>query len=149
MPNNFNLLCRRRRKSYKWGYINTYLRSQVCSIHSLTYKIFFSSSGLMNILVSWFSVSTFLIEMSHFCWWSLMKWWQNINVAVGRAVMRRSQTAAAAGFDGGNDWMTEQTPNVNGLEAQWTLWLTPLKKEIVAHASCTQKIILGWRKLVL
>ena len=38
MPNNFTLLCRRRGMSYKWRCINTYLRSQVCSIYSLACK---------------------------------------------------------------------------------------------------------------
>ena len=36
----------------------------------------FSSNGLVNMLASWSSVSTLLIQMSLFCWWSLMKWWR-------------------------------------------------------------------------
>ena len=44
-----------------WGCINTYLRSQVCSTHSLA---------------SWSSMPTLSMKISPFCWWSLMKWWQ-------------------------------------------------------------------------
>ena len=65
---------RRRGMSYM-GCINTYLRSQVCSIHSLAYKTFFSSSGLVEISASWSSVPTLSMQMFPFCWWSLMKWW--------------------------------------------------------------------------
>ena len=38
MSNNFTLLCSKERHVIKWGCINTYLRSQVCSIHSLACK---------------------------------------------------------------------------------------------------------------
>ena len=36
----------------------------------------FSSSGLVKISASWSSVPTLSMQMSPFCWWSLMKWWQ-------------------------------------------------------------------------
>ena len=38
MSNNFTLLWSKERHVIKWGFINTYLRSQVCSIHSLACK---------------------------------------------------------------------------------------------------------------
>jgi hypothetical protein len=41
MSTNFTLLSLRERHVIQWGCINTYLRSQVCSIHSLAYKTFF------------------------------------------------------------------------------------------------------------
>ena len=42
----------------------------------LSLQNLFSSSDLVNISASWSSVSTLSIEMSPFCWWSLMKWWR-------------------------------------------------------------------------
>ena len=42
----------------------------------LSLQNLFSSSGLVNMLVSWSSVPALSIEISHFCWWSLMKWWR-------------------------------------------------------------------------
>ena len=41
----------------------------------LSLQNLFSSSGLVKISVSWSSVPIFSIDMSSFCWWSLMKWW--------------------------------------------------------------------------
>ena len=35
-----------------------------------------SSSGLVKISTSWSSVPTLSIQISPFCWWSLMQWWQ-------------------------------------------------------------------------
>ena len=42
----------------------------------LSLQNLFSSSGLVNISASWSSVPTLSIQMSPFCWWSLMKWWR-------------------------------------------------------------------------
>ena len=42
----------------------------------LSLQNLFSSSGLVNISVSWSSVPTLSMQMSYFCWWSLMKWWR-------------------------------------------------------------------------
>ena len=36
----------------------------------------FSSNGLVNISASWSSVPTLSMQISPFCWWSLMKWWR-------------------------------------------------------------------------
>ena len=42
----------------------------------LSLQNLFSSSGLVNMSASWSSVSTLSMQMSPFCWWSLMKWWR-------------------------------------------------------------------------
>ena len=42
----------------------------------LSLQNLFSSSGLVKISASWSSVPTFSMQISPFCWWSLMKWWQ-------------------------------------------------------------------------
>ena len=42
----------------------------------LSLQNLFSSNGLVKISASWSSMPTLSIQMSHFCWWSLMKWWQ-------------------------------------------------------------------------
>ena len=42
----------------------------------LSLQNLFSSNGLVNISTSWSSVPTLSMQMSPFCWWSLMKWWQ-------------------------------------------------------------------------
>ena len=39
----------------------------------LSLQNLFSSSGLVNISASWSSVPTLLMQMSPFCWWSLIK----------------------------------------------------------------------------
>ena len=41
----------------------------------LSLQNLFSSNGLVNISASWSSVPTLSMQMSPFCWWSLMKWW--------------------------------------------------------------------------
>ena len=42
----------------------------------LSLQNLFSFNGLVNISASWSSVPTLLMQMSPFCWWSLMKWWR-------------------------------------------------------------------------
>ena len=42
----------------------------------LSLQNLFSSNGLVNTLASWSSVPTLSMQMSPFCWWSLMKWWR-------------------------------------------------------------------------
>ena len=42
----------------------------------LSLQNLFSSSGLVNMSASWSSVPTLSMQMSPFCWWSLMKWWR-------------------------------------------------------------------------
>ena len=75
MSNNFTLLCSKERHVIKWGCINTYLRSQVCSIHSLACKTS-SHHVAWWISATWSSVPILSMQMSPFCWWSLMKWWR-------------------------------------------------------------------------
>ena len=41
----------------------------------LSLQNLFSSNGLVNISASWSLVPTLSMQMSPFCWWSLMKWW--------------------------------------------------------------------------
>ena len=41
----------------------------------LSLQNLFSSYGLVKISASWSSVPTLSMQMSPFCWWSLMKWW--------------------------------------------------------------------------
>ena len=54
------------------GCINTYsnMFNSFLSLQNL-----FSSSDLVNMSASWSSVPTLSMQMSPFCWWSLMKWW--------------------------------------------------------------------------
>ena len=40
----------------------------------LSLQNLFSSSGLVKMSASWSSVPTLSMQMSPFCWWSLMKW---------------------------------------------------------------------------
>ena len=42
----------------------------------LSLQNLFSSSGLVNMSASWSSVPTLSMQISLFCWWSLMKWWR-------------------------------------------------------------------------
>ena len=42
----------------------------------LSLQNLFSSSGLVKISTSWSSVPTLSMQISPFCWWSLMKWWR-------------------------------------------------------------------------
>ena len=42
----------------------------------LSLQNLFSSSGLVNMSVSWSSVPTLSMQMFPFYWWSLMKWWR-------------------------------------------------------------------------
>ena len=42
----------------------------------LSLQNLFSSSGLVKISASWSSMPTLSMQMSPFCWWSLMKWWR-------------------------------------------------------------------------
>ena len=44
----------------------------------LSLQNLFSSNGLVNISASWSSVPTLSMQMSPFCWWSLMKWWRTL-----------------------------------------------------------------------
>ena len=42
----------------------------------LSLQNLFSSSGWVKISASWLSVPTLSMQISPFCWWSLMKWWR-------------------------------------------------------------------------
>ena len=42
----------------------------------LSLQNLFLSRGLVKISASWSSVPTLSMQMSPFCWWSLMKWWR-------------------------------------------------------------------------
>ena len=44
----------------------------------LSLQNLFSSSVLVKISASWSAVPTLSIQMSPFCWWSLMKWWRTL-----------------------------------------------------------------------
>ena len=69
-------IARRRGMSYKWG-VHQHIFEKSNMFNSfLSLQNLFSSSGLVNMSASWSSVPTLSIEISPFCWWSLMKWWQ-------------------------------------------------------------------------
>ena len=77
MPINFYLvLLEGKARHISGGCINTYLRKSNMFNSFLGLQNLFSSSGFVNMLASWSSVPTLSIEMSPFCWWSLMKWWR-------------------------------------------------------------------------
>ena len=57
------------------GCINIYLRNPICSTHSLACKTF------SHLMTWWIYRQVNLrclhsMQMSPFCWWSLMKWWR-------------------------------------------------------------------------
>ena len=79
MPINFlPWIARRRGMSYKWG-VHQHIFEKSNMFNSfLSLQNLFSSNGLVNISTSWSSVPTLSMQMSPFCWWSLMKWWRTL-----------------------------------------------------------------------
>ena len=69
-------IARRRGMSYKWG-VHQHIFEKSNMFNSfLSLQNLFSSNGLVNMSASWSSVPTLSMQMSPFCWWSLMKWWR-------------------------------------------------------------------------
>ena len=70
---------RRRGMSYNGVHQHIFEKSNIFNSF-LSLQNLFSSSGLAKISASWSSVSTLSMQMSPFCWWSLMKWWRTLSV---------------------------------------------------------------------
>ena len=69
-------IARRRGMPYKYG-VHQHIFEKSNMFNSfLSLLNLFSSNGLVNISISWSSVPTLSMQMSPFCWWSLMKWWR-------------------------------------------------------------------------
>ena len=69
-------IARRRGMSYKLGVLQQIFEKSNMFNSFLSLQNLFSSSGLVNMSASWSSVPTLSMQMSPFCWWSLMKWWR-------------------------------------------------------------------------
>ena len=62
--------------------VHQHIFEKSCMFNSfLSLQNLFSSSGLVNILASWSSVPILSMQMSPFCWWSLMKCWTGLLVS--------------------------------------------------------------------
>ena len=66
----------RRGMSYKWGLHQHIFEKSNMFNSFLSLQNLFSSNGLVNISTSWSSVPTLSMQLSPFCWWSLIKWWR-------------------------------------------------------------------------
>ena len=72
-----NLPCFARRRGMSYNGVHQHIFEKPSMFNSfLSLQNLFSSSGLVNISASWSSVPILSMQMSPFCWWSLMKWWR-------------------------------------------------------------------------
>jgi len=71
------LPCFARRRSMSYNGVHQHIFEKSSMFNSfLSLQNLFSSNGLVNISASWSSLSILSVQMSPFCWWSLMKWWR-------------------------------------------------------------------------
>ena len=76
MTINFYLWLLKREACHMWGvHQHIFEKFNMFNLF-LSLQNLFSSNGLVDMSASWSSVPTLSMQMSPFCWWSLMKWWR-------------------------------------------------------------------------
>ena len=106
----------------------------------LSLQNLFSSSGLVNISASWSSVPILSMQMSPFCWWSLMKWWRTSMCFVLECWTGLLVSFTALSLSHSNGTCLKLIPNPSMLPSSiefvhnnYRPQCTPLRRLIVQH----------------